>query len=83
MNHSDDFLSQSLSVPNTKLCVANLQEIFQLDFIDDDIALEAPELVVLDLSVLSSVPCSDVQLTPFNGTQIIVYDDDSEYCTHT
>ena len=70
----------SLTVDDTLLSVTSLEEAFQLSIHDDDVALEAPEAILLELSVYNQASCSLLNLTPFNQTQITILDNDGEDC---
>ncbi len=75
--HSDVFVSSSLSVPDTSLSIESTEESFPLTLNDDDVALEAPEVVILE-ALVPDQPCSLLQLLPYNQTQITIVDNDGE-----
>ncbi len=75
--HSGVFVSRSLTVPDTLLPIDSTQETVRFSLHDDEVALEAPELVILELSFsdpLSS--CSSLELSPYSQTQITIVDSD-------
>ena len=78
VQHSSLFVFSSLTINDTLLSVTSLEEAFQLSIHDDDVALEAPEAIILELSVYNQASCSLLNLTPFNQTQITIVDNDGE-----
>ncbi len=71
------FVSSSLSVPDSSLSIDSTEEILALALNDDDVALEAPEVIILEASVTDHL-CSSLQLSPYNQTLITIVDNDGE-----
>ena len=72
---------QSLNFAETTLTISNnSSQVLPLQLIDDDIALEQLEVVILELNAVSSTgdECNIVHIEPHKTTIIYVEDNDSE-----
>ena len=73
---------QSLNFPETTLTISNnSSQSLPLQLTDDEIALEQLEVVILELSAVSSTgdTCNIVHIEPHKTTIIYVEDDDGEF----
>ena len=71
-------VGQSLNFGSKVMTLGTEASEIVLDVQDDDIALEDPEEVILQLSVPSQTSCSIVRAHPLKSTTILVFDDDGE-----
>lgn len=75
-----DVIELSLIPPTTEQSLNSRYQVV-LNIQDDDIALQDPESVNLQLGISPQSSCSKVNFSPLNTTTIFVHDDDGKYST--
>lgn len=68
----------SLNYPRTEISLQQERQPLSLNIEDDDIALEDPEVAILELRTSSGTTCPNVKISPRNSTTILILDDDSK-----
>lgn len=71
-------MKHSLSFPDTVIPLNEPQQHLSLNLQNDNVALEDPEEVTLQLRIGPETSCPGVNIGPINSTTVLILDEDSK-----